>query len=106
MRDLTNFKEAIQAIKFNEINYGFNKEYMFVYDEDGMLDLIKRDGYAPVFEDVTDTNELYDLQKNFRWPQNKYQGTTIESFEAPRHGYGGWEVISDFFSLLNIEILE
>ena len=86
MKDL---KSILKAIVLKDINYGLNKDYCFVTDEDGVLVFLKR---------------IYGKEESEEcWPVNHYDGEVIWEVETSYNR--GLEITELFLQALEIEFL-
>lgn len=84
-------KEILQKIASKELNYGEDKDYYFMLDEDGRIILLKRN--HSVLED-----EDGEPRKGY-WSQ--YIDEIV--WEAETADSRGLDIISDFLSALDID---
>jgi len=86
---MKNLKEILEAIRIKSINYGLNKDYFFILDEDGRLVFLKRKRGEEDSED--------------QWPSNPYDGETIWSYETYHNR--GLGITKEFLRALEIDVL-
>jgi hypothetical protein len=97
MQELNSLKKILDAIKNKDINYGINKEYCFVSDEDGELIFLKRNDAKS--EHQRELDKHHETRHN--WPENHYDGEVLWKHYT---GEGRGLVITDMFlQALDIE---
>ena len=95
---LDSLKDILHAIITKDIDYGENKEYCFITDEDGELVLLKRnDATSQHQKDLDESEEIRD-----HWPENRYDGDIIWKVRTGNNR--GLDITEMFFKALNIKI--
>lgn len=70
---MNNLKDILTAIEQQTIEYGINKQYCFVTDEDGELVFLKRNDKMSAHQKDLDA----DGEQRNQWPENSYDGEII-----------------------------
>src|SRR5437899_503403 len=96
---LNDLKHILKAIRKESIEYGVNRKYCFVIDEDGELVFLKRnDKKSEHFKDLQKSKE-----KRNQWPENSYDGEVI--FKINTYEDRGIKVTEEFLHALKIEYM-
>lgn len=92
--DLTTLASILSAIQQKEIDYGIDRDYCFVIDEDGYLVFLKRD---------RDVHMDIDGEKMSQWPVNSSDGEKIWYQETTENR--GLRITTEFLGALSIKYL-
>jgi len=97
---LDSLKNIIQAIKDKSIDYGENRQYFLVLDEDGELVLIKRSDDKRDRDVPMDESIDFD---NLDWPTGRYDGETVWKMRTGENR--GTTITEQFLEILKIQIM-
>lgn len=97
--EITNLASLLSHIKAGTIEYGFDKDYFIVFDEDGYFNLLRRpvesDGF--VYEEYV---EFREETEEHHWPCNAQDGIELFSRDTGRHD--SVSTIEELLSLVNL----